>query len=139
MAAETPGELTSTSTSLSNVTKNMPSTAVRRGLRGLALLPSVMALTVAGPAFAEPPATWEEAENPSVVSALLLIIGVPALLFLVITVLASLPSMIGGQKGDAALAFRDNPEWFGGPRQGVEVAPEDAGDSQGRGGTSAHW
>ena len=90
----------------------MQSTALRRSMRGLALLPAVLVLTATGPAFAEPPATWEE---------------------------SSLPSMIGGQRGDAALAFRDNPEWFGGPRQGVEAAPDDASEPQGRGGTSAHW
>ena len=117
----------------------MQSTAVRRTLRGITLIPAVLVLTATGPASAEPPATWEESAQPSVIDALLLIFGVPALLFIVIWVLASLPSMIGGQRGDAALAFRDNPEWFGGPRQGVEAAPGDAGEPQGRGGTSAHW
>jgi hypothetical protein len=117
----------------------MQPTAVHRSLRGLALLPGVLAVTAAGPAFAEPPATWEEPPQPSVVDALLLILGIPALLFVVIWVLASLPYMVGGQKGDAALAFRDNPEWFGGPHQGVDAAPDDASEPQGRGGTSANW
>jgi hypothetical protein len=117
----------------------MQSTAVRRSLRGLALLPGLLVVTAAGPALAEPPATWEETDNPTLIDALLLILGIPALLFVVIWVLVSLPSVIGGQKGDAALAFRDNPEWFGGPRQGVEAAPDDAGEPQGRGGTSANW
>ena len=65
--------------------------------------------------------------------------GVPLLLFVGIWVLAALPSMLGSQRYDAAVAFRDNPEWFGGPRTGTDAAPDDASEPQGRGGTSANW
>ena len=117
----------------------MSPTTVRRTLRALALVPGVLVVTGAAPAFAVPPETWEQAENDSKLDALLLLAGVPLLLFLGIWLLASLPSIIGGQKYDAAVAFRENPEWFGGPRRGVDAAPDDASEPQGRGGTSAQW
>ena len=115
------------------------SSAVRRGLRALALAPAVLVVTAMGPAFADPPQAWPEAQNDSTLDALLLLGGVPLLLFVGIWVLAALPAMLGGQKYDAAVAFRDQPEWFGGPRRGVDAAPDDASEPQGRGGTSANW
>jgi len=116
--------------------------AVRRAARALALVPGVLVLVAAAPALAERPDVdmWTTGpENDSKLHALLLLGGTPLLLFVAIWVLASLPSMLKGQKYDAAVAFRDNPEWFGGPRRGVDAAPDDASEPQGRGGTSAQW
>ncbi len=117
----------------------MQSPVVRRLVRSLALAPAALVLTGALPAMADTPAKWPEADNGSTLDALLLLVGVPLLLFVGISVLAALPSMIGGQRYDAAVAFRDNPEWFGGPRTGLDAAPDDASEPQGRGGTSANW
>lgn len=125
--------------SLLSVTKDMQSTAVRRSLRVLALVPAFVVVTGALPALAAPPEAWPKPDNGSTLHALLLLGGTPALLFVGIWLLVSLPSMIAGTKYDASLAFRDQPEWFGGPRQGVEAAPDDASEPQGRGGTSANW
>lgn len=117
----------------------MQPSAVRRSLRALALVPGVLVVTAAGPAFAVAPETWEPTTNDSKLDALLLLGGVPLLLFVGIWLLAALPSIIGGQKFDATVAFRENPEWFGGPRRGIDAAPDDASEPQGRGGTSAQW
>jgi hypothetical protein len=117
----------------------MHSPVVRRFARGLAVAPALLVLTGALPAFAEPPAKWPATSNGSTLHTLLVLAGIPVLLFVGIALLAALPSMIKGQKYDAAVAFRDQPEWFGGPRKGVEAAPDDASEPQGRGGTSANW
>ena len=117
----------------------MQPTVVRRFARGLAVVPAIVVLTGALPAFAEAPDAWDDTSNGSTLNALLLLAGVPLLLFVGIWVLAALPTIIGGQKYDATVAFRDQPEWFGGPRRGVEAAPDDASEPQGRGGTSANW
>ncbi|HET7689605.1 MAG TPA: hypothetical protein VFK41_04455 [Nocardioidaceae bacterium] len=123
------------------MTNDMLPTAVRRAARALALVPGVLVLVTAGPALAERPGSdaWPTPDNDSTLQTLLVLGGIPFLLFVGIWVLAALPSMLKGQKYDAAVAFRDNPEWFGGPRRGVDAAPDDASEPQGRGGTSAQW
>jgi hypothetical protein len=125
--------------SLLIVTNHMQPTVVRRSLRALAIVPAFVLAIGAAPAFATPPESWPPTDNGSTLHALLLLVGAPLLLFVGITLLVSLPSMIAGHKYDSALAFRDQPEWFGGPRKGVDAAPDDAGAHQGRGGTSANW
>lgn len=122
-----------------SVTKDIKPPAVRRLARGAALVPALVVLTGALPAVADTPEKWEDPSNGSTLDALLLLGGVPLLLFVGIWVLAALPSMLGSQRYDAAVAFRDNPEWFGGPRTGTDAAPDDASEPQGRGGTSANW
>ena len=119
----------------------MQPSVARRALRALALVPGVLLVTAAGPAFAVAPdsGAWPAPENDSKIEAILLLGGIPLLLFVGIWVLAALPTIIGGQKFDATVAFRENPEWFGGPRRGVDAAPDDASEPQGRGGTSANW
>jgi hypothetical protein len=119
------------------VTKNMRTPVVRRFARGLALLPALFVLMVAPSAIAEPPASWEH-EPVNKLDALLLFGGGTLVLFVGIWVLAALPSIISGNKYDAAVAFRDKPEWFGGPRQGADAAPE-ATDGKTQGGASANW
>ncbi len=76
--------------------------------------------------------------------ALLVFLLIPAGLFALITLLVYVPSMARGQKYQPGLAWRNEPEWFGGPRGGVEAADEadqaTAGDQAGeRGGASARW
>lgn len=115
------------------------SNVVRRLVRTAALVPGVLVLTMAAPVFAAPPEKWPEPNNDSTLHALLVLGGIPVLLFVGISLLVALPSMLAGQKYDATVAFRDQPEWFGGPRTGVDAAPDDASDPQGRGGTSANW
>ena len=117
----------------------MHSTVVRRFARGLAVAPGLVVLAGAMPAFAEAPEKWQDPPSVSTLHVLLVLGGIPALLFVGIWLLVSLPSLIAGHKYDASVAFRDQPEWFGGPRKGVDAAPDDASEPQGRGGTSANW
>ncbi len=115
---------------------------VRRCLRALALTPAVLLPLVSAPALAAPPTTWPEPDPTSALDYLLLLLIIPAGLALVITVLTYVPVMVKGEKYTPGRAWRNENEWFGGPKDGLEAtdkaAPaEDAGAD--RGGASARW
>ena len=101
--------------------------------------------SLAAPALAAPPEAWEEADNGSLLNDLLFLLGVPVLVFVVLALLVYLPSMMRRQAGEPALAFSERPEWFGGPRKGVDAATTggshraDADEASDRGGASARW
>lgn len=117
--------------------------AVRRVTRALALVP-ILLLGSAFPAGAAP-SQWPEAPSVSALEFLLVILLIPTGLALVITLLAAIPSMRGGGSTSyqPGLAWRHEPEWFGGPRDGLEKAdrsdPEALEASGERGGASGHW
>jgi hypothetical protein len=110
--------------------------AVSTALVCLVALPAVAA--------ADTPANWEKAKDVSGLDYLLVLVLIPAGLALVISLLASLPSMISDRGYEPGQSWRAQPEWFGGPQKGVEaadrLAPEqiEAAES-GRGGTSGKW
>ena len=104
--------------------------------------------SLAAPALAAPPEAWAEPDNGSLLDNLLFLVGVPILVFVVLTLLVYLPSMMRRQSTEPALAFRDRPEWFGGPRKGVSGASAsgvdhagtpDSPNSSDKGGASARW
>ena len=80
---------------------------------------------------------------------ILVLVVIPVALFALICLLVYLPSMKKGQHYQPGLAWRNEPEWFGGPRRGVEPAdgsppapPERAPrrDAESdRGGASGRW
>jgi hypothetical protein len=119
---------------------------LRRALLALAVLPAVTALTLPVAAVAAPPEQWEDAGAVSPLQFLLVLLLIPAGLFLVIALLAALPSMMRGPSSSyqPGLAWRNEPEWFGGPRDGLDKV--DRGDQQAlestsseRGGASGSW
>ena len=95
--------------------------------------------SVAAPALAAPPEAWPEPDNGSVLSNLLFLVGVPVLVFVVLALLVYLPSMMRRQSAEPALAFRERPEWFGGPRKGVEATKTAGGSDQDKGGVGGRW
>lgn len=107
----------------------------------------VAAMAVAAPASAVPPEGWPETEPVSPMSFLLVLVLIPLGLAAVITLLALLPSMKGSDSGyQPGLAWRNEPEWFGGRREvrGDDAEPAEpvAGERQPageRGGASARW
>ena len=117
---------------------------VRRLARTVALAPVALAL-VAAPAFADTPAKWPDAEPVSALHAMLILVAFPLGLFVIITLLVYVPSLARGEKYTPGLAWRNENEWFGGPRGGVEAAekaqPEaiEGVQETGRGGASARW
>lgn len=135
------------------VMMNINASVVRRFVRVAALSPAVLVPMVATPAFADVPVQWEGGEPVSALYALLLLAGVPLLLIAGITLLVYVPSMVRGEKYVPGHAWRNEIEWFGGPRDGLDAVDRseqdaiessrsgDAGalEESSRGGARAHW
>ena len=85
------------------------------------------------------PIGWSE--NPvdvNMVEALLLLGGVPLLLFLAITVAVYVPSLVRGEPITPGAPPVEN-QWLGGPRTGTaQLSAPTAGDTE-TGGASGRW
>ena len=113
------------------------SISVRRRSRRLtsaAAASVVVALTrLAAPASADVPEGWSNPDDVDMLYALLLLAGVPLLLFVIIALLTYLPALIRGEKLAPGAA---DDQWFGGPRQGAKelesgVQAEETGGARG--------
>jgi hypothetical protein len=95
--------------------------AVRAGVVGAV---TGLSLVAASPAFAVFHDDGEEPGDPlSPLMTLLIFVVVPIGLFLIISLLASLPSIMGGPRYRPGQGWRATPEWYGGP----EAEPPPAG------------
>ncbi|MFL6156420.1 MAG: hypothetical protein ACJ72D_10025 [Marmoricola sp.] len=100
--------------------------------------------SVPGIAFADEPAAWGSEPHVSGWQFLVVLVLIPAGLFLVISLLAALPSMIRDKGYEPGQSWRSEPEWFGGPRKGLEAAEGstpaqiEAAEAE-QGGTSGTW
>lgn len=118
-------------------------TVVRRLVAALSvgILASVL-LPVS--AIADTPEAWPPDPHVSGLQFLVVLILIPAALFLVITLLAALPSMVSDKGYEPGQSWRSEAEWFGGASKGVEAtesatpAAIEAADAE-RGGTSGSW
>lgn len=135
-----------------SVTAEPTSPAVRRPLRTALRAATggvlVVVTTLAAPAAATPPEAWADSGQVSAMNFLLVLAIIPLGLAAVISLLALLPSMMSSSSGyQPGLAWRNEPEWFGGrrevkgedaeaPRSVTGADAEPAGE---RGGASAHW
>ena len=113
-------------------------------MRALALAPAAALPALAAPASAAAPTQWDPIEPVSVLDFLLVLVLIPGALFVVIFLLSSLGSMIRGESSyQPGLAWRNEPEWFGGPRGGLEKVDKqpqvEAGQASERGGASGRW
>lgn len=95
-------------------------------------------LVLAAPASAEVPEGWDSPAPIDGLEALLLLGGVPLLLFVVIGFLVYAPSIIRGERIAPGQPVTEN-QWLGGPRRNAgELAAPDNDDSQ-AGGASGRW
>jgi hypothetical protein len=127
------------------VTKSSEKTAVRRAARLLALLPALLVTLAAAPALAAPPEQWQDNPGTSPIHVLTVMLLIPLGVIALIALLVYIPSMSRGESYQPGLAWRSEPEWFGGPRKGVEAidsteqpAPSGGGNEE-RGGASGRW
>lgn len=124
-----------------SVVNHTPKThAVRRATRAatsvaaLVVLGSV--LLMASPALAGVPEGWSNPEEVDRLYALGVLVGIPVLLFLLITLAVYAPSLA---RGAVSAASGPEHEWFGGPRKAMdELADPDGADSK-AGGASGRW
>jgi hypothetical protein len=115
-----------------------PLRSVRRASRA-AVLALVTVLTVlAAPAQADVPEGWTEVEQVDRLEALLVLVGVPLLLFVLIMVAVYVPAM---KRGEPLLPDHGEGEaqWIGGPRQGTKELPAPDGEGSRAGGASGRW
>lgn len=97
----------------------------------------VTSLTVAAPARADVPEGWSDPEPVSGIHALLVLGGIPLLLFVGIVLAVYLPAMIRGERVAPGTAT-PNDHWFGGPRSGTHQLASGQ-DDEGTGGASGRW
>jgi hypothetical protein len=97
----------------------------------------IASLALAPPASADTPEGWPS-ESIDTLEAILLLAGVPLLLFVVIGFLVYAPSIIRGERIAPGQPVTEN-QWLGGPRKGAgELAAPDTEHSQ-AGGASGRW
>ena len=116
-------------------------TRVRRAGRVTALAAGVVLTQLSAPAHADVPEGWGGQTQPfelDPLHALGLYLGIPLLLFALIAVAVYLPSMVRGEKllPDHSAG---EPQWIGGPRQGVAELPAPDGVDSRAGGASGRW
>jgi hypothetical protein len=102
------------------------------------LLAGALVVAVGGPAGADVPEGWSNPSEVEWVEAVLLLVGVPLLLFAVITLIVLLPSLIRGERFTVAGQATED-QWFGGPRQGTAELPAPDSEGSQAGGASARW
>lgn len=110
----------------------------RRAARASVLIAGAVPALLAAPAHADVPEGWSNPEDVDALYALLLLAGVPLLLFVAIATLVYLPAMMRGEKLTPGPATVED-QWFGGPRQGTQELPAPDDDTSQAGGASGRW
>ena len=83
------------------------------------------------------PIGWEEPADVDMLQALLLLGGVPLLLFVGITTAVYVPSLVRGESITPGAPAVEN-QWLGGPRSTAELSGPDAAADE-TGGASGRW
>lgn len=97
-----------------------------------------LSLVLATPAVAEPSEGWPDNDPVDMLQALLVLAGIPLLLFVVITVAVYVPALMRGERIAPGAPAVDN-QWLGGPRKSAgELAAPDTESSE-AGGASGRW
>lgn len=111
---------------------------VRRATAGSALAFVAASTVLAAPVGADVPEGWSNPEDVDMLYALLLLAGVPLLLFVVITLAVYVPAMVRGEKLTPGPA-QPSSTWFGGPRQGSRELAEPDDETSAAGGARGRW
>jgi hypothetical protein len=111
----------------------------RRARRTSAVLLAGALLVAAGtPASADVPEGWSNPSDVDPVEAVLLFVGLPLLLFVVITAIVVIPGIIKGERFTPGGQATED-QWFGGPRQGTAELPAPDNEESKAGGASGRW
>lgn len=115
---------------------------VVRRLLGVLTLAGLLAvlggLLLAGPASADVPVGWSQPDDVNVVHAVLVLGGIPLLLFLAIGAATYAPSLARGERvAPGSLPVAD--QWLGGPRKGTAALAGPDGDRSESGGAHGRW
>ena len=117
----------------------MTSKLARRARRtSVVLLGGALVVLAGGPAGADVPEGWSDPEAVDPLHAVLLFVGVPLVLFLVITALVVIPGVIKGERFTPGGQATED-QWFGGPSKGTAALPAPDNDESKAGGASGRW
>jgi hypothetical protein len=117
------------------------STRVRRAGRATTLAAGAVLALLAAPAHADVPDGWggqTEHNQLDPLHALGLYLGIPLLLFALLALAVYLPAMVRGEKLLPDYSAGE-PQWIGGPRQGLAELPAPDGVDSRAGGASGRW
>lgn len=111
---------------------------VRRAVVASSLAFVTLSTLVTAPAGADVPEGWSDPEEVDVLHGLLVLAGIPLLLFVLIVLAVYLPAMI---RGERLMPSHGGPEsvWFGGPRSGSRELAEPDDESSEAGGARGQW
>lgn len=111
--------------------------SVRRATALTAL--AATSLLMASPASADVPEGWSDPDPVPQLEALLVLAGIPALLFLAIAAAVYVPALVRGERVVPGATTQEH-QWFGGPREGTKRLESGEGsDSGDTGGASGRW
>lgn len=102
------------------------------------LVAGALLLAASGPASADVPEGWSNPEAVDPWHAVLLLAGIPLLLFVVITALVVVPGIVKGERFTPG-GHATEDQWFGGPRSGTAELPAPDGEDSKAGGASGRW
>ena len=97
-----------------------------------------LVVAAAGPAGADVPEGWSDPAPVSPLHAVLLLVGVPLLLFVLITIAVVVPGLVRGERFTPGGQATED-QWFGGPRKGTAELPAPDTEESNAGGASARW
>ena len=104
----------------------------------VALLAASFVVAVAAPAGADVPEGWSDPDAVDPMHALLVLGGIPLLIFVVITLLVVIPGVIKGERFTPGGQATEN-QWFGGPGKGTAELPAPDTEKSKAGGASGRW
>lgn len=118
----------------------MTSTTTRLARRtGAVILAAGLSLLAAAPAHAEVPEGWSNPDDVSALQLLTVIVGLPLVLFVLITGAVLVPALARGEKLLPSTSTPDD-QWFGGPRRPAgELEPSQQRQVGPTGGASGSW
>ena len=110
---------------------------VRRAALVLSTSAGLGLVGLAAPASADVPEGWSNPPSVSALHAVLLLGGIPVLVFVVLATLVFLPSMLRGERRPGADPGES--QWFGGPSKGTSELPAPDNEESKAGGASGRW
>lgn len=115
-----------------------PSTTARFAARASFPLVALGLALLAAPAHADVAEGWSNPADVSALHALLLLGGVPLLLFALIGLAVYIPALVRGEDVSPTGGGGVESQWLGGPRHAKELTSGDA-DSNETGGARGSW
>lgn len=115
-----------------------PATTARFVARASLPLVALGLALLAAPAHAEPAKGWSNPADVSALHALLLLGGIPLLLFALIGLAVYIPALVRGEDVSPSASGGVENQWLGGPRHAKELASGDS-DSTETGGARGSW